>query len=78
MRERAAGTDSLGRSLRPAGSGSLDGQSSGDAAIAVTFSHQGAYRFYMQVGDELGRWSPVFSTSILVDRSFRGGMPVCP
>ena len=77
LQGRAHGKDATD-SMLPAASGSLGGKTSGEAAIPLTFPHEGAYRYHLQVQDEAGRWSNALDAGIVVDRRPRHVPLSCP
>ena len=64
--------------LRAAGSGSLGGRRSGEAAIPFMFPDAGDYRYYVQVEDGAARWSNALDARVVVAARRRGVSPACP
>ena len=62
-----AGRPESASSMRPAQSGTLGGSTSGEAAIPITFSFPGTYRYSVQVEDKAGRVSNALDAAIEVD-----------
>jgi hypothetical protein len=73
-----AASDAPGDALRLARSGPLGGEASGELTVPVTFPSWGAYRYYVQVQDEAGRWSNVLGADVVVSPRARHVLSICP